>query len=106
MRRALAIALLLGAGTFLMAAGVVLDGWHYVSASNGYITVAGFASQCRLSGDRVGLDPRPAIVDCSRTEMLTSVAAGLIALGVVAFVITAVIGFRGWQAARSIAVSR
>jgi hypothetical protein len=79
MRRALAIALLLGAGTFLMAAGVVLDGWHYVSASNGYIT---------------------------RTEMLTSVAAGLIALGVVAFVITAVIGFRGWQAARSIAVSR
>jgi hypothetical protein len=104
MKRVKGIALLT-AGAVLIATGVVIDKWHYVSASNGHITVAGFTSQCRLGGDWVGLDPRPDIVDCSRAENLTSLAAGLIALGIAAVAITAVIGFRSWRTARKIAVS-
>lgn len=99
MKRATGTALLI-AGAILIATGVVIDKWHYVGASNSYITVAGFASRCHLWDDHVGLDPRPDIVDCSRAENLTSLAAGLIALGAVALAITAVIGLRNWRTAR------
>src|ERR1700689_2288606 len=99
MKRVKGIALLT-TGAVLVTTGVVIDKWHYVSASNGYITVTGFASQCRLGGDWVGLDPRPDIADCSRAENLTSLAAGLLALGIVAVAITAIIGIRNWRTAR------